>query len=91
MSRDAAVDCCPHGVHPTRFAFATDSPYTLPAHEIGTSDSQRCVWGSDWRFLRIPERIDCGPVLGRPARWLPDDRDRRPVLWETPARLFGFN
>ena len=25
------------------------------------------------------------------ARWLPDDRDRRQVLWETPARLFGFS
>ena len=23
-------------------------------------------------------------------RWLPDPADRRPVLWDTPALLFGF-
>lgn len=34
--------------------------------------------------------MSMGPVLGCLARCLPDDRDRRQVLWETPARLFGF-
>jgi predicted TIM-barrel fold metal-dependent hydrolase len=51
---------------------------------------QRCVWGSDWPFLRMPMRMDYGPVLANLQRWLPDERDRRQVLWETPARLFGF-
>jgi predicted TIM-barrel fold metal-dependent hydrolase len=23
----------------------------------------RCVWGSDWPFLRMPERVDYGPLL----------------------------
>ena len=23
----------------------------------------RCVWASDWPFLRMPERIDYGPLL----------------------------
>jgi len=36
MSMDAAVDCHAHVFDPTRFAFATDSPYTPAAHEIGT-------------------------------------------------------
>jgi predicted TIM-barrel fold metal-dependent hydrolase len=52
---------------------------------------QRCVWGSDWPFLRLPARIDYGPILACLARWLPDERDRRQVLWDTPARLFGFS
>jgi predicted TIM-barrel fold metal-dependent hydrolase len=51
---------------------------------------KRCVWGSDWPFLRLPMRTDYGPVLANLHRWFPDDRDRREVLRETPVRLFGF-
>jgi len=51
---------------------------------------KRCVWGSDWPFLRIPARIDYSPVLDYLTRWLPEERERRCVLWDTPARLFGF-
>jgi predicted TIM-barrel fold metal-dependent hydrolase len=40
--------------------------------------------------MRIPARADYGPVLGLLQRWLPDAGDRRQVLWDTPARLFGF-
>lgn len=50
----------------------------------------RCVWGSDWPFLRAPARIDYGPELALAARWLPDPAARRAVLWDTPSRLFGF-
>ena len=51
----------------------------------------RCVWGSDWPFVRMDERVDYGPPSTCLARWLPDEADRRKVLWETPARLFGFS
>jgi predicted TIM-barrel fold metal-dependent hydrolase len=57
---------------------------------IETFTPKRCVWGSDWPFLRMPMRMDYGPVLANLERWLPDERDRRQVLWQTPARLFGF-
>jgi len=50
----------------------------------------RCVWGSDWPFIRMDRRLDYGPTLALVARWLPDVRDRQTVLWETPARLFGL-
>jgi len=50
----------------------------------------RCVWGSDWPFVRMDERMDYGPPFTCLTRWLPDERDRRKVLWDTPARLFGF-
>ena len=52
---------------------------------------QRCVWGSDWPFLRMPMRMDYGPVLANLERWIPDPGARRQVLWETPARLFGLH
>jgi len=57
---------------------------------IETFTPARCVWGSDWPFLRMPVRMDYGPVLANLDRWLPDARDRHQVLCETPARLFGF-
>lgn len=50
----------------------------------------RCVWGSDWPFLRAGARIDYGPELALLARWVPDEAARRAILWETPSRLFGF-
>lgn len=49
-----------------------------------------CVWGSDWPFVRVPKRMDYGPVLNLLERWIPDRADRRKVLWDTPSRWFGF-
>jgi len=51
---------------------------------------ERCVWGSDWPFVRLDERMDYGPGVSCLPRWLPDANDRRKVLWDTPARLFEF-
>ncbi len=52
--------------------------------------TRNCVWGSDWPFVNMPERVDYGPQLACLSRWLPDEADRQDVLWNTPARLFGF-
>jgi predicted TIM-barrel fold metal-dependent hydrolase len=51
---------------------------------------ERCMWGSDWPFLRAPERLDYGPMLTLIEALVPDPDDRRKVLWDTPHRLFGF-
>ncbi len=50
-----------------------------------------CVWGSDWPFLRAPERVDYGPLLSLVEHLVPDATDRRMLLWETPRALFGFS
>lgn len=49
-----------------------------------------CVWASDWPFLRMPERVDYGPLLALFAGQVPDADDRRRILWDTPCREFGF-
>jgi len=49
-----------------------------------------CVWGSDWPFLRAPERLDYGPLLTLVDRLFLRPEDRRVLLWNTPRRLFGF-
>jgi len=63
-------------------------PFIAAAIEAYTLE--RCVWGSDWPYVRMDERMDYGPPLTCLPRWLPDPEDRRKVLWDTPARLFGF-
>jgi len=50
----------------------------------------RCVWGSDWPFLRATERIDYGPLVSLAETLLPDAATRDAVFWHTPCRLFGF-
>lgn len=49
-----------------------------------------CIWGSDWPFLRATSRIDYGTVLALADELLPDASDRRKVMHDNAARLFGF-
>jgi predicted TIM-barrel fold metal-dependent hydrolase len=50
----------------------------------------QCVWGSDWPFLRAPQRMDYAPLLTLVQRLIPDAGARRRVMWTTPRKLFGF-
>ena len=63
--------------------------------------SDRCIWGSDWPFLNP----DVGPAK-RPMKippvesyrgeadvlssWVPSKEARQKILWDNPARFFGF-
>lgn len=49
-----------------------------------------CLWGSDWPHVRATRRLDYGVLLNVFARSVPSAADRRAILLETPARLFGF-
>jgi len=63
-------------------------PYVEALVDAFTPDA--CLWASDWPFLRAPTRIDVGPLLTLVERFVPDARDRRKVLWDTPRRVLGF-
>lgn len=63
-------------------------PFIMALVDAFTLD--RCVWGSDWPFLRANERLDYGPLLAMLPRLFPDSDDRHRLLWRTPARLLGF-
>ncbi|UFH48226.1 amidohydrolase family protein [Pseudomonas sp. KNUC1026] len=52
--------------------------------------AERCLWGSDWPFIRSPSRIDYGPLLKLAEHWLPDPATRRQVMWSTAQQLFDF-
>jgi predicted TIM-barrel fold metal-dependent hydrolase len=58
---------------------------------LRTFGPDRCVWGSDWPFLRSPVRMDYAPLLTLVQRLIADPDARRRVLWATPRNLFGFD
>ena len=51
---------------------------------------ERCLWASDWPYLRAPERVDYGVLLNLLLTLFPNTSDRRKLLWDTPRKLFGF-
>ncbi len=63
-------------------------PFVRALVEAFTADA--CMWGSDWPFLRAPERVDYAPLLTLFAELFPNEAERRKILWDTPSRLFGF-
>ena len=63
-------------------------PFIAALVEAFTLD--RCVWGSDYPFLRAAERLDYGPLLALLTRLFPNLDDRERLLWRTPARLLGI-
>jgi predicted TIM-barrel fold metal-dependent hydrolase len=50
----------------------------------------RCLWASDWPYLRAPSRVDYGVLLALALELFPDAADRRTLMWDTPRALFGF-
>lgn len=70
-------------------------PYedTLPfiAALVDAFTLDRCVWGSDYPFLRASERLDYGPLLAVLTKLFPDPGDQHRLLWRTPAKLLGFD
>ena len=70
------------------FPYDDARPYVEALLDAFTPD--RCMWASDWPFLRAPERIDYGPLLHLIERFVPDAAQRRRVLFETPCRVLGF-
>ena len=72
----------------TPFPHDDARPYVDALLDAFTPD--RCLWASDWPFLRAPERIDYGPLLNLVERFVPDVPDRRRVLFETPRSVLDF-
>jgi predicted TIM-barrel fold metal-dependent hydrolase len=52
--------------------------------------ADRCLWASDWPFLRAAVRVDYGPLLTLAEMLFPSAADRSRFLWHNAARLCGF-
>jgi predicted TIM-barrel fold metal-dependent hydrolase len=74
----------------SRRPYPYEDAWPFIAALVETFTLDRCVWGSDYPFLRAPERLDYGPLLAVLSRLFPDPADQHRLLWRTPARLLGF-
>mgnify|MGYP000496935548 CR=1 FL=1 len=50
---------------------------------------ERCIWASDWPYLRAPYRLDYGTLLTLAADWFTEDQCRN-LMWDTPSRLLDW-
>ena len=51
---------------------------------------ERMVWGSDWPHVTERTKPDDAVLFDLLAEWVPDPVDRRRVLVDNPAALYGF-
>lgn len=70
------------------FPFTEVQPYMEAL--LAAFTPARCLWASDWPFIRAGSRVDYGVLLKHVERLLPEATARRQVLWDTPREAFGF-
>ncbi|MVV48084.1 2-pyrone-4,6-dicarboxylate hydrolase [Pseudomonas sp. PB120] len=70
------------------YPYADAKPYQLALLQAFSADN--CMWGTDWPFLRARQNMELGTVLTNFGEMFPEASDRQKILWDTPARLFGF-
>lgn len=75
-----------HKFAPFPYPFEASIPFVDALLAAFTPD--RAVWGSDWPFLRVPERVDFSPLPALLARHLPDPDDQAKVFHDTAMRVF---
>lgn len=61
------------------------------AELVAAFGADGCVWGSDWPYLNVGREVFYPDVLRAVARWFPGDEERRRLMRDNPARLFGFD
>lgn len=68
--------------------FADAAPF---ARALLDAAPERCVWGTDWPHPSLAKWMpDDGQLLDLLGEWAPGEAERRRVLVENPARLYGF-
>ena len=69
-----------------------DYPDAKPLHDaLLRANPERLMWGTDWPhpWVSAEAMPDEGHLLDLFTEWTPDEAERRKILVETPARLFG--
>ena len=69
----------------------TYSDYAGQAVELVAAAPERLVWGSDWPHVTaVGDKPDGARLFDLLAEWVPDAAQRRRVLVDNPAQLYGF-
>ena len=70
---------------------APDYPEVAPlARALIAANPQRMLWASDWPHVNGPKGVDDGRIFNQFAVWVPDPAQRKTVMVDNPARLYGF-
>jgi len=70
---------------------APDYPDVAPlARALIAANPQRILWATDWPHVNGPKGVDDGRIFNQFAVWVPDPAQRKTVLVDNPARLYGF-
>lgn len=66
---------------------------TLPqARALIAAAPERCLWGTDWPHPNFAGTMpDDGALFDLLGEWAPTDPDRRRILVDNPAALYGFS
>ncbi|MDC7787308.1 amidohydrolase family protein [Rhodoplanes sp. TEM] len=74
---------------PGDFPYAAVTPI---ARALVAHAPERLVWGSDWPHLNMDGRgmPNDGDLVDLIPEWIEDAADRRAILVDNPARLYGF-
>ena len=62
----------------------------LLATALVRENPERCLWASNWPHPGRDVRPDNAALLDLLLDWAPDERTRRRILVDNPARLYGF-
>jgi predicted TIM-barrel fold metal-dependent hydrolase len=63
-----------------------------PFHDaLVAANPERLLWGTDWPHTSIAAAVmpDDGPLFDLFCAWTSDEKVRRRILIDTPAKLFG--
>lgn len=52
---------------------------------------RRLVWGSDWPHTQFEKVASYDAAWASLQQWVPDDRQRATILWDTPVELYHFS
>ena len=78
----------PYRISTTGLPYADVTPF---AAALIQAAPERVLWGSDWPHVMLTGAMpNDGDIADLLATWIPDDHQRRKVLVENPARLYGF-
>lgn len=69
------------------FPFEDTQPHALRLWQA--LGPERCIWASDWPYLRAEHRLDYGVMLQLAARWFTPEECQQ-MMWDTPAKLFDW-
>ena len=80
---------------PSRISALERPPYSdiaAMAQAAIAAAPDRVVWGSDWpHVMQVKPMPNDGDLLDALAEWVPDAEQRRRILVDNPAQLYGFD